>query len=192
MRPDTHANIEVEAPPVPALDAGARWVLAIARRRPSPVLGCFFQLNPGLQGSLQSSAPGRPPTNPQYRAGNWQPRTPIRTLAWFPNLEKSISGARRCTKVHGGVLRSPGSPPLGGRVRLSRPCKTENRSSFGQVLVKFSSAGSARPLGPSGRAPKGGDKTRQNIPRRAKPCFGDAEKVEEAWGNGEVFQSIDA
>jgi hypothetical protein len=138
MSPDTHATIEVETPPVPALDAGAGRVVP------------------------------QPPT-----------RTPV--FSRFPILENLISGARRCTKVHGGVLRSPGRLPLGRPAWPSRPCKTEHRSSFGKVLVKFPAGGSARPLDPSGRAPKGGDKTRQNIPKRAKPCFGDSKSLRSAF-----------
>jgi hypothetical protein len=94
------------------------------------------------------------------------PRNSSAAILVRPFSQKFISGARRCTKVHGGVLRATVTPTWGGLHGL-RPCKTENRSSFGKVSVKFSSGGSTWPLGPSGRAPKGGDKTRQNIPKRA-------------------------
>jgi hypothetical protein len=84
-----------------------------------------------------------------------------------------ISGARRCTKVHGGVFRSPGSPPLGQPAWPARPCKTENRSSF-------QPPGRLSRLAHSRRAPKTSDKTRQNIPKRAKPCFGNSESLRSA------------
>jgi hypothetical protein len=106
-----------------------------------------------------------------------QPQTPTTVFPWFPNLENFISGVRRCTKVHGGVLRFPDSPPLGRPVWPSRPCKTEKRSSFGKVLVKFSSAWSARPLGLSRRAPRTSDKSRQIATNRDIPGSGDSESV---------------
>jgi hypothetical protein len=59
---------------------------------------------------------------------------------WFPNLEKPISGVRKCTKVHGGVLGSPGSPPLGRPLR-ALPDRRNSKEvkfwcSFGAVSIR--------------------------------------------------------
>jgi hypothetical protein len=124
MRPDTHATIEVETPPVPALDAGAGWVLS-------------------------------------------QPTTLTTVLARFPILENFISGARRCTKVHGGVLRSPGSPPLWRPAWPSRPCKIENRSSFGQVSIRPAGSAAWHFRGARPKPVTKRDITYQNAPNHA-------------------------
>ena len=184
MRPDTHATFEVETPPVATRGPGAGWVVPVARRRRlGPASGPFLQLTPGLPGGLPRSAVWVATATARVPTANRIPGTSRTVFPWVPNLEKSISGVQKCTEVHGGVLRSPGSPPLGGLARASQPWKLKS----GEVLVQFRC--SFHPAGRLGRLALPGtrlkpvtkrDKTRQNATNRAIPGSGNSESLRSA------------
>ena len=95
-----------------------------------------------------------------------------------------ISGARRCTKVHGGVLRSPGSPPLGGLCARFPTLQTRKPVKFWCSFgASFHPAGRLGRLALPGARPKGvtnRDKTRQNTTKRDIPGSGDSESLRSA------------
>jgi hypothetical protein len=176
MRPDTHATIEVETPPVPALDAGAGWVLSIARRRRLCLApGRFFQLNPGLRSGLPRSAARMATASTGVPTANGERRTARTVLPCALSLENSISGARRCTKVHGGVLCSPGKPSLGRPARSSRPWKLKSGGPPSVLRHPTSVLPGARPGPVTNR-----DKTRQKATNHDIPGFGDSESLRSA------------
>ena len=133
------------------------------RRRLGPASGPFLQLNPGLPGGLPRSAVWVATATARVPTANRIPGTSRTVFPWVPNLEKSISGARRCTKVHGGVLGSPGDPSLGWTAWPPDPVKSKT----GQVLVKFRSSFS--PAGRLGRLPIPGAR-RAGVTKGAKKC----------------------
>ena len=159
MRPDTHATLEVEAPPRPALDAGP-WV-------PPSCLGLTFPLHPGLPGCLQCFASRKSTAHAALSNG---PRTIRKSDHGLLPVPRTRRFHFRCAEVYRSARRCngfPGPPSLERLARAYRLGQRENRSSFGQVLVKLPAGGPARRLDTSGRVPRPGDKRCQKVPSQA-------------------------